>query len=164
MSTPASSAGGGALKYLNLAISEMGLSEFSQGKRVVFIPKDEVQKIEVRYGSSAERPLVQIIAGLLLIGLGGAGLLMIFESGMRGIRWGIGFVAFGGFGVWLLYETFKKTHYLQVTYRRETRKLVLKGAFQEREFSELARQAGQLGYRFEDSPEPGSAGPVRGSI
>jgi hypothetical protein len=137
------------LSYLNIVISEKGLSEFSHGKRVVFIPKDEVQKIEVRYGSGAERPLAQIVVGLLLTALGCVGVAMIFASGMRGLRWGVGFIVFGALGAWCLYEAFKKTHYLQITCHKETRKLVLKGTFEEQAFSECIRNAARLGYSFD---------------
>jgi hypothetical protein len=136
--------------YLNLAISEKGLSEFSGGRRIIFIPKDEVQIIEIKFGSSAERPLIQVIAGLMLVGLGYIGLTMIIMNAMRGSRWGLGFIVFGGFGLWFLYETFKKTHYLRVICRNDKRKLVFRGAFQEAEFSKFINDATKLGYSFKD--------------
>ena len=33
---------------------------------MLFIPKEQVQYIETKFGSHAERPMVQMIAGLLL--------------------------------------------------------------------------------------------------
>jgi hypothetical protein len=136
--------------YLNLAISKKGLSEFSGGRRIIFIPKDEVQIIEIKFGSSAERPLIQAIAGLMLAGLGYIGLTMIIMNAMRGLRWGLGFIVFGGFGLWFLYETFKKTHYLRVICRNDKRKLIFRGAFQEAEFSKFINDATKLGYSFKD--------------
>src|SRR5271155_3141412 len=124
MNTPTSSSESKSLSYLNLAISEKGLSEFSGGRRIVFIPKDEVQIIEIKFGSSAERPLMQAIAGFMLLGLGWLGLALVFMGGLKGLRWGLGFVVFGGLGVLCLYEAFKKNHYLWVICRNDKRKLV----------------------------------------
>src|ERR1700733_7479028 len=136
--------------YLNLAISKKGLSELSGGKDIIFIPKDEVQIIEIKFGSSAEMPLIQAIAGLMLVGLGYIGLTMIIMNAMRGLRWGLGFIVFGGFGLWFLYETFKKTHYLRVICYNDKRKLVFRGAFQEAEFSKFIDDAAKLGYSFKN--------------
>ena len=149
MNTPPSSENK-PLSYLNLAISEKGLSEFSGGRRIIFIPKDEVQSIEIKFGSSAERPLMQAIAGFVLLGLGWLELALVFMGGLKGLRWGLGFVVFGGLGVLCLYETFKKNHYLWVICRNDKRKLVFKGAFQETEFSKFINDATKLGYCFKD--------------
>ena len=132
--------------YLNLEVSEKGLSEFSGGKRIIFIPKEEVRTIEVRFGSSAERPMLQVIAGLLLIGLGLVGAAMIAASGMRGFRWGVGFLIFGCFGVWFLYETVKKSHFLRVVCHNDARKLVFRGNFSEADFATFSKEAADLGY------------------
>ncbi len=45
----------------------------SGDKRVVFIPKEQVQRIEVRHGLQAESPLLQALVGLALIGIGMSG-------------------------------------------------------------------------------------------
>jgi protein-S-isoprenylcysteine O-methyltransferase Ste14 len=150
VNTPPASSESKQLSYLNLAISEKGLSEFSGGRRIIFVPKDEVQIIEIKFGSSAERPLIQTIVGLMLVALGCVGLSMILSSGMRGLRWGLGFLLFGGFGIWFLHETFKKNHYLWVICRNDRRKLVFRGAFQEADFSKFINDATKLGYSFKD--------------
>jgi hypothetical protein len=138
------------LRYLNIEASEKGLSEFSGNRRVVFIPKDQIQNIEIGFGSSAERPLVQLIFGFLLVGLGLVGLSMIIASGMRGLRWGIGFVVFGGFGIWFLHETLKKSHFLQVVCPNEKRKLVFREKLDKMEFDKFVKDASGLGYNFQN--------------
>jgi hypothetical protein len=152
MSIPSTPPENQKLSYLNIEITEKGLSEFSDGRRIIFVPKDKVQRIRVEFGPVAESPLTQGIAGFALVGLGCIGLKMIMQEGIVALRWGLGFVVFGGLGVWLLYETFKKTHYLRVIGHtdNETRKLLFKGAFQEAEFSEFIKGATQFGYNFEN--------------
>ena len=160
MSAPSAQPENQKLSYLNIEISERGLSEFSGGSRIIFVPKEKVQRIQIEFGSAAESPLTQGIAGLALIGLGCAGLPIIL-NGIAGLRWGLGFLVFGGLGIWLFHETFKKTHYLRVIGYTDnhTRKLVFRGAFQEVEFSEFIKSATQFGYRFENRVNSSNAGP-----
>src|SRR5476649_411217 len=112
MNTPSSSKNK-QLSYLNLAISEKGLSEFSEGRRIIFIPKEDVQIVEIKFGSSAERPIIQAVVSIMLIALGCVGLTML-SGGLGGFRWSLGFIFFGCLGIWFLYETLKRSHYLWV--------------------------------------------------
>ena len=134
---------------LNIEISENGLSEFNGGSRIIFIPKENIQSIEVGFGSSAERPRLQFVAGLMLSSLGLVGLAMVLASGMRGLRWALGFLIFGGFGVWFLYETAKQSRYLRVVCHNDERKLVFRGKCNEQEFSKFLKDAAELGYDFD---------------
>ena len=136
--------------YLNLEISEKGISELSGGRRIVFIPREEIQSIEVRFGSNAERPLLQIIAGIILTALGCAGAVMIFDNPGRGLRWGLGFIIFGGLGIWMLWEAIHKSHYLLVITRNDRRKLVFKGRWAASDFDQFTQDATSLSYQFHD--------------
>jgi len=138
-------------RYLNIEISDKGLSEFDGDRRIIFIAKEDVRRVEVHFGSSAERPGLQLIAGILLLALGATGLAMVLASGMRGLRWGVGFMLFGCFGAWFLYETFKKSHYLQVTRHQDVRKLVFRGNFSEADFTAFSKEAGEMGYSLDKS-------------
>jgi hypothetical protein len=136
--------------YLNIIISEKGLSEFSDGKRIIFIPKEQVQLIEIKFGSHAERPLMQVILGLLLIVLGFAGVYLVLIGGLRGLYWGLGLIGFGGIGVLCLYEAIKKGHYLYVTCLKDARKLKFTGEIKKTELSKFIKDASSLGYGFRD--------------
>jgi len=136
---------------LNVKISEQGLSEFSRGRRIIFIPKEQVQFIEVKFGSYAERPVAQIILGILLGAFGLAGLYLAINGGARGIYWGFGLMGFGAIGALCLYETFKQGYYLCVTCSKDTRKLLFKGTTQKTELSGFIKNAAALGYQFRDS-------------
>lgn len=139
------------VSYLNIVISENGLSEFSHGKRLIFIPKEQIQSVEIKFGARAERPLVQMIFGILLAGLGTVGLSVVLTGGLRGLRWGLGFIVFGGLGVFCLYEALKKGYYLQIISTNDTRKLQFSGTIQKAELSQFVEQAVQFGYNFRNS-------------
>jgi len=138
------------LSYLNIVLSEKGVSEFSHGQRMVFVPKEQIQRIEIKFGSRAGRPLVQIILGLLLVGLGFVGLFLLVSGGFVELRWGLGFILFGGLGVFCLYEVLGKGYYLRVISSNDARKLVIKGAIQKTELAKFIKAAVQFGYIFQN--------------
>ena len=136
--------------YLNVEVSEKGISQLSDGRRTIFIAKEQIQNIEIRFGSRAERPLMQTILGILLVGLGVAGLVLLITDGMAGLRWGIGFVIFGGLGGFCLYEALRKGHYLRVSTRNDSRKFVFNGRVKKTELSGFIKASIDLGYNFRD--------------
>ena len=142
--------GNRSLRYLNIAVSEQGLAEMSGNRRIVFISKDRVQSIEIRFGPRAERPCVQGTAGLAFLGLGAAGLYALIGGGLAALRGGLGFLLFGGLGGWLLWEATRRRHYLWVVCSGDTRKLVFNGNVQTAELSAFVAGAAQLGYSFRD--------------
>jgi len=147
MNTPVSTSGT-KCAYLNVEASEKGLSEFHKTTRTVFIPKDQIEAIEVKFGPCAERPALQMILGLALVALGITGLWMAINGGIRGMYWGLGFALFGGIGVFCLHEAFRKGHYLCVTCRGETRKLIFRGLVDPTALSSFVSSASSLGYRI----------------
>jgi len=138
------------LSYLNVAVSEKGLSESSGHRRVVFVPKEQVQSIEIKFGFQAERPLAQGIASSVLIVLGMVGLYLIVTGGLGTLRWALGFIVFGALGAYLLWETLKRGHYLRVICSNDIRKLAFKGPVQKEEMSNFIKNATQFGYNFRD--------------
>jgi hypothetical protein len=143
-----------SLSFLNITASEKGLSEFNGGRRIIFIPKKQIQSIEFKSGSLAERPLAQAIFGLLLLtALGFAGIYLLIENSVYGLRWGLGFLLFGGLGGFMLYEALRKGYFFQVTSSNDSRKLVVKGKIRKEDLSEFINGAGKLGYFFKISPD-----------
>jgi hypothetical protein len=132
--------------YQNLRISDKGVSEVIAGRRMLFIPKEQVQYIETNFGSHAERPLAQMVLGLFLIALGLVGLYLALAGGIRGLYWGVGFVGFGAIGVYCLYEAFKKGYFFSVICSKETRKIKITGEIQKAEFSQFIKDASAAGY------------------
>ena len=146
MNAADSSSGTEQLTYLNITFSNQGVAEFSGKRRVVFIPRDEIRRIESKMGSRAERPLLQGIAGVILCGVGLVGLRLFINAGVAFLRWEAGFVFFGGLGGWLLWEVLEKRHYLLVESSEGNRKLVFHGQVKQAELDEFLRNATRLGY------------------
>ena len=139
-----------AVRYLNLMLSEKGIAELDGKHCAVFIPKEQVKSIEVRHGRRSERPLMQGVGGVVLIGLGVVGVRMIVAEGVVTIRWSIGFLVFGGLGVWMMWEAFRRGNYLHVACAKESRKLKVVGEVRDDELQSFARKATELGYDIRD--------------
>ena len=73
-----------------MAVSEKGIAELSGNRSVIFITKEQIQNIEIKFGSQAERPIVQGILGIALVGLGEVGISMVAAVGLVAIRWSLG--------------------------------------------------------------------------
>jgi hypothetical protein len=141
---------GSEISYLNIAVSEKGLAELSGNKRIIFIPKDQVQGVEIKFGYQAERPLVQGTVGLVLTFVGMIGIYMLAGGGFALTRWGLGFVFFGAIGVWLIWEASRRGYYFRVISSNGTRNLLLKGTVRKPELSSFVQRASQFGYNFRD--------------
>jgi len=134
-----------------MRISDKGISEVIAGRRMLFIPREQIQFIETKFGPHAERPLAQIVLGVLLVALGLVGLYLALAGGIRGLYWGVGFVGFGAIGVYCLYEAFKKGYFFSVTCSKETRKIKITGEIQKAEFSQFIKDASAAGYDIRGS-------------
>lgn len=115
----------------------------------MFVPKERVQAIEVRFGSPAERPLAQGILGASLTTLGLASVIFLHGGGIIALRWGLGSVFFGMIGLWLFGETLRRRYYLRVICANDERKLVFSGIVRQKsELLSFLQSATQLGYSF----------------
>lgn len=138
------------VSYLQIEISDRGMTELKDGRPAIFIPREKITRIELRYGSGAERPVLQGIAGGLLTLLGSIGVFSVIAGNWGAFRWSVGFVAFGALGVWLFWETILPRYYLQVVCERDRRKLLFKGVVQEAKLAEFLAQAAAFGYGIAD--------------
>jgi hypothetical protein len=136
--------------YLDVQLSERGVAELKEGRQVLFVPRDEVQHLELHRGSPAERPLIQAAAGIVFAGFGLFIGLHIVSGGLTTWRYSAGFLLCGGLGAWLLWETLQRKHYLLVTCRNDARKFVFRGSVDESALSHFMQQANGFGYIVED--------------
>jgi hypothetical protein len=142
-----------ALFYLTLKISAEGLSEISEGRSVVFLPKADIERIELIRGSGAERPGLQIGLGSLLALLGLCGFIPLLSGNLVLFRYEIGFTFFGLIGVWMIWEALRRRTFLLVLTRSDKRKLFLHGKVETKplvEFLEAARTS--FGFNIQSKP------------
>lgn len=120
-----------SLRYHLIEFTREGLAEMDGRRRAVFLRRGEVRSIALRYGYTAERPLLQLALGSTL--LVGALLATMFALGMlRRGGWGLrllaGPVLLGPLGVYVLKQALRRGYYLEVELLRERRKLAVGAA------------------------------------
>jgi hypothetical protein len=72
------STAGERLQYLSVELSDKGIAEVTDGRRDVFVPRQQIQRVELRRGIPAERPLLQVVFGIVCIVAGIVGALLVF--------------------------------------------------------------------------------------
>lgn len=122
-----------AAPYLQLdsvRLSDKGASYIDGGRATLFIPRAEIVRLELVYGSAAERPIVTIIVALLLFGVAILPLWMLVNA----IRFGLPFpiakllatIALAIPAVWLLDLVFRRRWLLVVHMAHDRRKLAFR--------------------------------------
>ncbi len=134
----------------NIRFSKQDIKELDGIQVMVSIPKTEIVSITVSYGESVEKPILQIIAGILLALLGfciGVWPLLPAISNL-GAQRGTHSFLFGFaaplilIGIFLIVPVFRMCDYLLITTRSGRRKLQMKGCSP----SEIANAGKALGY------------------
>jgi hypothetical protein len=111
-------------------LSGEGAAEMDQHRRIIFVPRADITRLELQYGPGAERPLVMLILGLLCAALAVGSLLWIVLLFLRpgGPRTPIELitgVAFLAPAWWLLDLSLRKRWFVRVHTRSgSSRKLI----------------------------------------
>jgi hypothetical protein len=125
---------GKGVRCLGVELGSDGAAEWMDGRRVVFVPREAVVGIELRRGIAGERPILQVLFGILtsLLGLlllsSVAGVFDIVLAGgasrlaARLAAAGAPMMVVGG---WVLWTGLRPTYYLQVRTATDRRKLLL---------------------------------------
>jgi len=111
----------------NVRLGESGASEMDGERPLVHIPRAEIERIESRYGTGAERPSVMLVLGIVLVAIAVIPILALVGVFTRGgtyyVEW-IAAVACVIPGVWLIDLSLRKRWLLIVVMKRGRRKLL----------------------------------------
>lgn len=131
-------------------ISSAGAAEMDGERPLLFLPRAEIMRMELHRGSAAERPLVCILLGVVLMAIAITPLVLLPAAWRSGVRFptsAISAVVFAFPGWWLLDLAVRKRFYLAVTTRRETRKVVFHKTADARTIEEFVAAAkSRFGY------------------
>jgi hypothetical protein len=115
------------LQLGSVRLSADGAAEMDGERRIVFVPRGEIQSLELRRGSGAERPIVTAILGLALFALALTPIPMLINA-FRGYGTFhtsiLATVAFIIPALWLLDLTFRRRWMILVRSHKSSRKLV----------------------------------------
>src|SRR5260221_10397789 len=109
-------------------VAASGVAEMDGARPLIFVPRADVVQLEARYGSGAERPLVSLVLGLLLLAVACLPVLMFVNAWRDGLPYphkaitAFAFILPAG---WLLNLSIRKRWFVCVHQRRGSRKLLL---------------------------------------
>lgn len=138
------------VRYLTLELTTEGIAEWDDHRHAVFVPRDAIVGIELRRGPGGERPIVQIVVGLVLLALGVTLLGALAAAG--GSPRTAGRVSVAGapltiVGVYLLWSAVRPALYLYVRLKGDARKLLIRGKADLPSLAEALREASvRFGY------------------
>jgi hypothetical protein len=101
------------LKCNNIVISTRGLAEVDGKKIILFVPKDEVNQITLKYGKAEHNPIISLVIGIILALVGLAGLVELILA-PRGLRYELGMMFFGFIGGSLLFDSMKQRYFFEI--------------------------------------------------
>jgi hypothetical protein len=115
------------LQLESVRLSAEGAAEMDGTRRLIFVPRAEIERLELRHGSGAERPIVTAAVGFTLLALSALPIRMLIGA-LRGYgRFDIDIIAAVGFivpALWLLDLSLRRRWMIVVHTRKDTRKLV----------------------------------------
>jgi hypothetical protein len=122
-----------SFKLANLEVTPDGIAERSGEQRIAFVPRDGIERLEVAHGFVAERQLVQLVIGALLIvsGVYLVGAVRIVTA--RTLLLGPSLIVFG---ILAVTTSLRRGRHLRVQTARGVRKLRL-----DRRSDELTEQS-----------------------
>jgi hypothetical protein len=114
-------------EFASVRIGEDGLAEMDGQRRLLFIPKNEVHGLELVHASGAERPILTVLVGVVVLLVALFPFVFLFFVFMLGGHMEVHLFwlsAFGILGVWLLNFAIRSRYVLLVHTPAGRRKLV----------------------------------------
>lgn len=131
MTTEKESARDQGLQYDSVKAWDAGIGEMDRKRAVVFVPRAEIRSLELAYAPGAERPLVTILLGVLVLAVSATPILYLLGA----LAWGgrmyvklFYILGFAPLGFWLLRFALKKRLVLVVHTAKGRRKMVFQGS------------------------------------
>jgi len=146
-----------ALRYDNILASSRGLTETQSKKVVLFIPKSDIARIDLKFGRSSHRPLLTLILGAIFVPIGLYGIIDFFLR-PAGLRYEMGMAAFGLIGGSLIFDTLKKRYFFEVCHSKGISRLVFTKKADLQSILEFCAKATDVhGYQMANKTEQDAA-------
>jgi hypothetical protein len=121
----------------------------SQNSKLLFVAKKDVRQITLKYGFQSERPIVEIVFGIFVFGLGAYFILnfilkaLIYRMVYVEELLSLFLLPIGG---WFFIDGFRKRLYFEVVLDNDKRKFPLGKDPDKNELQKFIKFASQLGY------------------
>jgi len=154
---------GHVLECHGVVVDAAGLSELRGGQRGRIEPLESIRSVRHGHGALARFPLLLLVIGLLLIGVGGLSLRLIVSWLREGgvvTDLQMFFVVLIPIGAWIAWDALRRGHYLEVSSTRGIRRLVFESRASAEEVTAFLAQLDGWGYPVKEPPQRlGRVGP-----
>jgi hypothetical protein len=146
------SAQSNTVRFHDIGFSTQGITLFSHESPLLFVAKEQVRKVTLKYGFQSERPVAEIVFGIFVIGLGiyffVNFLLTILVHGIIYLDdlLSLFLLPIGG---WFVVDGFRKRLYFEVDLDNDKRKFPLAKNPDKSELQKFIKMASQLGYSID---------------
>lgn len=137
------------IRFHDIVFDPQGMTLLSQQSKLLFVDKNDIQKITLEHGFQSERPVAEIVFGIFVIGLG----LYFFANFILEILvhrifyiddlLSLLLLPIGG---WFIIDGFRKRLYFEITLDNDKRKFPLGKNPDKGELQKFIKMASQLGY------------------
>jgi hypothetical protein len=138
-----------AIRFHDVEFSSQGITLLSHQSKLLFLAKPDVRKITLKYGFQSERPIAEILFGILVIGLGFYFFVnFILVTLVHGTMYlddllSLFLLPIGG---WFIFDGFRKRLYFEVILENDKRKFPLGKNPDKSELKKFIRAASLFGY------------------
>jgi hypothetical protein len=141
------------VEYHGLVLDHEGVAEWEDGRKAVFVRRDQLRALRYEFGWRSERPIAQGLLGATLLAAG-LHVLRIFilafiRDGMVSLPktfTGLG-IMLPILGAWTLFGALRRGHFLRADLvNGDSRKFLLQRRFDATEFAAFVARAQAIGY------------------
>lgn len=141
-----------AVRFHDVVFDMEGASLFSRQTKLLFVAKKDIRKITLKHGFQSERPILEILFGIAIIGTG----LYFFANFILEIL--IHYIIYLEsllslfllpIGIYFIIDGFRKRLYFEVGLDNDTRKFPLGKNPNKDELQNFIKVASQLGYAID---------------
>jgi len=142
------------VKFHNVGFSDNSMILFDQRSQILSVAKSDIRKINLKYGFQSERPIVEAMFGIVLIG---AGFYFIVHLVLHTLVYRIFYVddilslLLLPAGGWFIVDGFRKRFYFEVVLDNDKRKFPLGKNPDKSELQKFIKIASQLGYSVDST-------------
>lgn len=146
-----------AMEYAGVRCTADSVCSIDAGKCVIIVPRNDIRRAALRYGSASAHPLVQFIFGLGLMALGIPVLIHsihLMQNGGTFLTMETWLLFFPVIGVTLVYGSMARNYYLLIETVKEKKKLPFKRPAPVEEIRAFLDSAKIDGYLMEAQAPP----------
>lgn len=144
------------IEYLGVRFSQKGVALVDGGRELLYVSKEEIRQIILRRGFQAERPLVQLIFGIILMLIGLYPLPHVFLwFFVGGTAYDLEFLLLPliPVGLWFAKDGLKKGLYFELIMDGDKRKIPFQKPPEKRILKDFIEQAEVYGYSIDSNGE-----------